>query len=470
MVKKFNTHTTVKILFDHSAVMFDCIEQMDEQKEIFIRESQFISRLKRHLKITPQEQQQRLRIAFKTDHLFQCQIIADVSSVGGDRHLIFQDEVISLFRLCKASLHQELTDSRLRSHLESLRSVKQRLDDLAVFDEQDFNHTEIKDDLLKQLSDIYGLLRKNIFSMEKMNQKLEDMTAQASRQQGDFSDYRQQMFEHISHIYERRIKPTLSFLNETIRLNDGANLFSIIDDCITIMDNRGQADTAHQISLFSMSLTNIVKPINRLSDEAERFLKKTRQGILESNAMEAAYQTLLNSHLQTQTENMARKYMEKGWAKQTKFAMGLKQQNRPRTYRLGHSTSYIANFHNEVALRLDDLKLFKLTLPAQGQATKQNSSKQRMERADTIYRLLSKMRFRDTNDFTVMMHCRIEPHFDDYQFTDLLTAIFHLSHQYKKDNAGFKLVTTNKRQQIQYRDEAYIYRIKRLELMGSHGE
>ncbi|KAF3982025.1 MAG: hypothetical protein HFP78_03970 [Methylococcales symbiont of Hymedesmia sp. n. MRB-2018] len=470
MSKKFNTHTTVKILFDHPTVMFDCIEQMDEQSEIFIRESQFISRLKRYLKITPKEQQQRLRVVFKTENLFQCQIIADVSSVEGDRQLIFQDEVISLFRLCKASLHQELTDSRLRSHLESLRSVKQRLDDLAVFDEQDFNHTEIKDDLLKQLSDIYGLLRKNISSMEKMNQELEDMTAQASRQQSDFSDYRQQMFERVSHIYERRIKPTLSFLNETIRLNDGANLFSIIDDCITIMDNRGQADTAHQIFLFSMSLTNIAKPINRLSDEVERFLKKTRQGILESNAMEAAYQALLNSHQQTQTENMARKYMEKGWAKQTKFVMGLKQQNRPRTYRLGHSTSYIANFHNEVALRLDDLKLFKLLLPEQGQAKKQGSSKQRMVRADRIYSLLSNMIFRDTNDFTVMMHYRIKPHFDDYQFTDLLTAIFHLSHQYKKDNAGFKLVTTNKKQHIQYRDEAYIYRIQRLELMEGHGE
>ncbi len=470
MSKKFNTHTTIKVLFDHPAVMFDCIEQMDEQAEIFIRESQFISRLKRQLKITPKEQQQRLRIAFKTENLFQCQIIADVSSVNGDRHLIFQDEVISLFRLCKASLHQELTDSRLRSHLESLRSVKQRLDELVVFDEQDFNHTEIKDDLLKQLSDIYGLLRKNISSMEKMNQELEDMTAQASRQQGDFSDYRQQMFERVSHIYERRIKPTLSFLNETIRLNDGANLFSIIDDCITIMDSRGQPDTAHQIFLFSMSLTNISKPINRLSDEVERFLKKTRQGILESNAMEAAYQVLLKSHQQTQTENMTRKYMEKGWAKQTKFAMGLKQQNRPKTYRLGHSASYIDNFHNEVTLRLDDLRLFKLMLPEQGKSKKEGSSKQRMQRADTIYTLLSNMSFRETNDFTVMMHYRIEPYFDDYQFTDLLTAIFHLSNQYKKHKTGFKLVTTNKRQQIQYGDEAYIYRLQRLELVESNGE
>ncbi|MBL1321206.1 MAG: hypothetical protein COA63_009130 [Methylophaga sp.] len=470
MSKKFNTHTTVKVLFEHSAVMFDCIEQMDLQGEMFIRESQFINRLRRYLKITPKEQQQRLRVAFKIENLFQCQIIADVSAIDGDRHLIFQDEVISLFRLCKASLHQELTDSRLRSHLESLRSVKQRLDELIVFDEKDPNYTEIKDDLLKQLSDIYGLLRKNISSMERMNQELEDMTAQASRQTEGFSDYRQAMFDRVSHIYERRIKPTLSFLNETIRLNDGANLFSIITDCKEMMDGRGQPNTAQQIFLFSISLTNIAKPINRLSDEVERFLKKTRQGILESNAMEAAYQALLTSHQQTQTENMTRKYMEKSWAKQTRFVIGLKQQNRPKTYRLGRSASYIDNFHNEVALRLDDLSLFKLMLPEQGQATKQGSSKQRMLRAESIYTFLSNMTFRETNDFTVMMHYRIEPYFDDYLFTDLLTAIFHLSYQYKKEKSGFNLVTSNKRKQIQYGDEAYIYRIQRLELAENNNE
>jgi len=470
MSKKFNTHTTVKVLFEHPSVMFDCIEKMDSQGDIFIRESQFISRLRHYLKITPKEQQQRLRVAFKTENLFQCQIIADISTVDGDRYLIFQDEVISLFRLCKASLHQELTDSRLQSLLAGLRRVKQELDKLIVFDVLDPDYIEARDNLLKQLIDIYGLLRKNISSMEKMNQELEDMTAQASRQQEGFSDYRQTMFERVSHIYERRIKPTLSFLNETIRLHDGANLFSIISDCKEMMDSRGQPDIAQQVFLFSISLTNIAKPINRLADEVERFLKKTQQGILESNALEAAYQLLLNSHQKTQTENMTRKYMERSWAQQTAFSIGLKQQNRPRTYRLGHSASYIANFHNEVALRLDDLRLFKLMLPEQGQSKKEGSSQQRMLRAETIYTFLSNMTFRETNDFTVMMHYRIEPYFDDYQFTDLLTAIFHLFYQYKTEKSAFNLVMSNKRQQLQYGDEAYIYRMQRLELAEKNND
>lgn len=462
MSKKFNTHTTIKVLFDYPRIMFDCIKLMDEQGEIFIRESQFINSLRQQLEITPQEDQQRLRVAFKTDNLYQCQIIADVSSVAGERQLIFQDEVISLFRLCEASLHQELTDSRLRSHLDSLRSVKQRLTKLLVFDESDLDYAEMKDDLLKQLSDIYGSLRKNVSSMERMNQQLENISSEIRRQQDDFDHHRQDMFDRISHIYERRIKPTLSFLNETTRLSDGPNLFSIINDCKDMMDNRGQPATAQQIFLFSVSLTNIYKPINRLSDEVERFLKKTRLGILESNAMEAAYQTLLNSHQQTQTENMARKFMEKSWAQQTKFVIGLKQQNRPKTYRLSHSASYIANFHNEVALRLDDLKLRKFTLPEQGKAQKELSSKHRMLRAEEIYRLISKMRFRETNDFIGMLHYRIEPLLRDYQFTDLLTALFHLSYQYRRGKAGFNLLTTNNKQQIQYDDEAYIYRMQKL--------
>lgn len=470
MSKKFNTLTTVKVLFEHPTVMFDCIKQMDEQGDIFIRESQFVTSLRQYLRKTPKEEQSRLRIAFKTENLYQCQIIADVSSVDGERQLIFQDEVLSLFRLCETSLHQELTDSRLRSHLDSLRSVKQRLMELVVFNEHDPDFIEMKDDLLKQLSDIYGSLRKNISSMESMNQQLETMSAEASRQQTDFSQYRQAMFERVSHIYERRIKPTLSFLNETTRLSDGANLFSIINDCKEMMDSRNQPAVAQQIFLFSVSLTNICKPINRLSDEVERFLKKTRHGILESNAMEAAYQALLNSHQQTQTENMGRKFMERSWAQQTRFAVGLKQQTRPKTYRISHSISYIANFHNEVALRLDDLKLLKLMLPEQGNAHKETLSKNRMLRAEKIYSFISNMTFRETDDFTVMLHYRIEPYFEDYRFIDLLTALFHLSYAYRKGKAGFKLLTTNKRKQIQYGDEAYIYRIQRLKRMEVEDE
>lgn len=470
MSKKFNALATIKVLFDHPIVMFDCIKQMDEKNEIFIREAQLLNRLKRHLKITAKDEQSRLKTAFNTHNLFQCQIIADISSVEGERRLIFQDEVISLFRLCETSLHQELTDSRLRSHLESLRSVHQELDNLVVFDENDPDYSEAKDNLLKQLSDIYGSLRKNVSSMERMNHQLENMSSKASRQQGDFNQYRQAMFDRISHIYERRIKPTLSFLNETVRLNDGANLFLIINDCKEMMDRRGQPETAQQIFLFSVSLTNIAKPINRLSDEVERFLKKTRHGILESNAMESAYQSLLESHQNTQTENMTRKLMERSWAQKTRFTIGLKQQVRPKTYRLSHSASYTDNFHNEVALRLDDLKLLKHMLPEQGKASKATSSKHRMLRAEKIYAFLSNMTFRETDDFTVMMHYRIEPYFEDYKFTDLLTAIFHLSHQYKKGSSGFKLVTSNNRKQLQSGDEAYIYRVQKLEKVGTDYE
>ncbi|NOQ94788.1 MAG: hypothetical protein GQ547_09175 [Methylophaga sp.] len=470
MSKKFNTHTTVKLLFEHPTVMFNCIKQMDEQGEMFIRESQFVISLRQYLRVTPKEEQQRLRVAFKTDNLYQCQIIADVSTVDGERHLIFQDEVISLFRLCEASLHQELTDSRLRSHLDSLRSVKQRLMALVIFDNNDPNYTEMRDDLLKQLSDIYGSLRKNISSMERMNQQLEDMSSDASRQHDDFTHYRQEMFDRVSHIYERRIKPTLSFLNETTRLSDGANLFSLINDCKEMMENREQPTIAHQIFLFSISLTNIYKPVNRLSDEVERFLKKTRHGILESNAMEAAYQRLLSSHQKTQTENMARKFMEKSWAQKTRFVIGLKQQARPKPYRLSHSTSYISNFHNEVSLRLDDLKLIKLMLPEEGPSKKETSSKHRMLRAEKIYNFISNMTFRETDDFVVMMHHRIEPYFENYQFTDLLTALFHVSYKYRDGKSGFKLVTTNKRKQIQYGDNAYIYRMQRLAFMEVKGE
>jgi hypothetical protein len=69
-----------------------------------------------------------------------------------------------------------------------------------------------------------------------------------------------------------------------------------------------------------------------------------------------------------------------------------------------------------------------------------------------------------------MVHYRIEPYFEDYKFTDLLTAMFHLSHQYKKGKSGFKLLTSNNRKQLQSGDEAYVYRVRKLEKVGANNE
>ena len=353
----------------------------------------------------------------------------------------------------------------MRSQLDSLRSVKQRLDALVVFSDADPDYLEMKDDLLKQLSDIYGALRKNISSMERMNQQLEELSAKASRQQDDFSHYRQEMFERVSIIYERRIKPTLSFLNETTRLSDGENLFSIINDCKDMLDNRGQSSTAQQVFLFSISLTNIYKPITKLSAEVERFLQKTRHGILESNAMEAAYQKLLLDHKQTQSENMGKKFMEKGLAQEAKFVLGLKKHPRPQSYRFGHSESYLANFHIDIQNRLEAIKQFKLMLPPDdGKAGKDLEANHRMMRAENIYQLLSQVQFKETDDFVVMMHYLIKPYLDGYKFTDLLTALFHFSQQYHGGEKGFVLRTTNMRKQIQYDGESYVYRMQNLSL------
>src|SRR5690606_10556054 len=136
------------------------------------------------------EDRKRVQVAFKTNNLLRNQVIADIAKHDGERLLVFQDEVLNLFRLCEASLHQELTDSRLKSHLESLRSVCIRLES-ASFSDFDPDYTEQRDDLLKQLSDLLGVLRKNVSSIESLNQQLEKISAKASYNEQHFARFRQ---------------------------------------------------------------------------------------------------------------------------------------------------------------------------------------------------------------------------------------------------------------------------------------
>ena len=298
MSKRFNTLETMRILLNHPQVMLDCIQNMDDRKERYIRESALIISVRRYIAPLEQDTQRRLKAVFKTENLFQSQVVADIEKKNGDKLLLFQDEVLNIFRLCNASLQQDITDTKLRSRLDSLRSVANRLE-AASFLMSDPDFTELRDDLLEQLSSLLGLVRKNVSAMQNWSSKLEDLSAQSSKSPEYFLSFRQELFEKVSLIYERHIKPTWTFVNPNLRLAEGLNLFAVLNECKQRFETYGFHDIADQIFRFSMSFTNIYKPVTAVSKEVERFLRKSRKGMLESNTMEHFYQQLRTDYGQT---------------------------------------------------------------------------------------------------------------------------------------------------------------------------
>src|SRR5690554_7317453 len=74
-------------------------------------------------------------------------------------------------------------------------------------------------------------------------------------------------------------------------------------------DNHSLAD---QIFRSSLSLNALYKPIQAVAQEVEHFLRKTRRGMAQYNAMEHFYGKLRELKDDTETLSLRRKWLEGG--------------------------------------------------------------------------------------------------------------------------------------------------------------
>lgn len=331
MSKRFSTLDTTRLLFEHPKILFRMIERMDRNEARYIRESDLVAEVMDYTRTLGNADRDRVRLALNTDNLFRGGLVIDIIKAEGERRLVFQDALINLMRACNASLYQELTDAKLRGHLVTLRDVRNRLE-ISSFSDADLDYTELRDDLNERVSQLIGLLRQNVLRMQTISAQLADLSGDASRAPEKFLEFRQNLFEQIVTLYERHIKPTLVFLNPDTRLPDGSNLFETLEAMVRLLESHGDHSLADQLFRSSISLNALYKPIQAVAQEVEHFLRKTRQGMVQYNAMEHFYGKLQELKGETETLSLKRKWLEGGdFARSTGFLVGLRAQQRRNT-------------------------------------------------------------------------------------------------------------------------------------------
>lgn len=466
MSKRFSTLDTTRLLFEHPKILFRLIERMDRNEARYIRESDLINEVMAYSRTLGRADQDRIRLALNTDNLFRTGLVIDIIKAEGERRLVLQDALINLMRACNASLYQELTDARLRGHLVTLRDVRDRFEN-ASFSEADPDFTELRDDLNERVSQLIGLLRQNVLRMQTISTQLADMSGDASRVPEKYVAFRRDLFEQIVTLYDRHIKPTLVFLNPDTRLPDGTNLFETLEAMVKQLEVNGQMSLADQMFRSSLSLNALYKPIQAVAQEVEHFLRKTRRGMVQYNAMEHVFGQLRELKGETETLSLRRKWLEGGdFARSTGFLMGLRAQARPKHYAFGASTSYYQLLFSELELRLADLRR-KADVPVlQEVAGSGRDTRVDVQRIHQLYQWLETLQLRPTNDLVRELHGRLDGFIEGYRFPDLLAALNRLVNT---PPAGFRVVTTNRfralapAQDSATPDDHFIYRKRRLE-------
>jgi len=446
--KRFNTLETVKILLEYPEIMLQAIQKMDSKGEHFIAERDLISKVLSFKEGLKTEEATRLESAFSKPNLFQSNVLADEEKGEHGIRLIFRPIIIELFRLCDASLHRKITNADLLSHLKGLQSTYQQLEHSSFLD-SDLIFVDWINILKTQLSELVGLLRINIKIMQDDSVELKNIS-------NNVND-RQILFDRISSLFERHIRPILDFLNPKIRIKEFPNLFETLDSIKQQFDANDKIALAYQVHQFSITFSNMYQPIYQVADEVRHFLHKTREGILQYNAMEYYYQQLIKEYETTQERSLKKKWLDgNAFLNKTNFKLELKQYNRPKSYYFDNSPSYFSNFFEEFEQRFNRNQHKHPITEGNEQEIISSRIKEKIQRLNHIHKLLDNLAFDRTDDLIKLLHdYLLENLIDNYNFSDLLTALFYISHQ-----TTYKVITTNNFCSVQIENQIYTYRCR----------
>lgn len=445
-------------MLERPNIMFNIIKKMDAQNERFISEGVVAFEVLESIKHLNKPDQQRFKIAYATENLAKSHIIADQDQVNNVNRLMFQESVVSVFRLCETSLYQELTDAKLKAELASFWHIQQKLlSDDCSFNSMDYDYTELVDELFHKLGSLLDLLKRNLVRMQGINSDLEKLSFAVSKDEINFVEYRQKVLDDVTHLYERHILPTQRFVNPDVKLVDGDNLLVTINSIKSLFDAHGNHELSDQVFRYGLSFTNIINPIKNVSNQINGFIRKTQKSLIQFNAMEWHFERFKDKYGETLDGRVNRTKIDNSFADDVPFMRNVKQIPRPKGLKIENNSSYFYNIFKDLEYRIQDqLLLSNEDIEVEGQSLVSFTSKDRLKRAKAIYDLIEKLSLRESKDVIATLHYRLQSLLPKYHFVDLINAVVHFM---KKTLDGKRLIKTNNKAFIQQENKFYIYRI-----------
>ena len=457
-MKQFSAIQTLKIMLERPNIMFNIIKKMDAQNERFISEGAVAFEVLESIKHLDKLEQQRFKIAYATENLAKSHIVADQDQVDNVSRLMFQESVVSIFRLCETSLYQELTDAKLKAELASFWHIQNKLlSDDCSFNSMDYDYTELVEELFHKLGSLLDLLKRNLVRMQSINGDLEKLSFEVSKDGIDFVEYRQKVLDDVTHLYERHILPTQRFVNPDVKLVDGDNLLATINSIKSLFDAHGKHELSDQVFRYGLSFTNIINPLKDVSNQINGFIRKTQKSLTQFNAMEWHFERFKKKYEETLDGRVNRTKIDNSFADDVPFMRNVKRILRPKGLKIENNSFYFYNIFKDLEYRIQDqLLLSNEDIEAEGQALVSFTSKDRLKRAKAIYDLIEKLSLRESKDVIATLHYRLQSLLPEYHFVDLINAVVHFM---KKTLDGKRLIKTNNKAFIQQENKYYVYRI-----------
>ncbi|MCJ8311740.1 MAG: hypothetical protein HRU38_08570 [Saccharospirillaceae bacterium] len=456
-MKQFNTLETIKIMLEIPSIMFQSIKVMDRTKDRYISVADLMNIVLTQTKHLDDKEKLRINTAFKLDAMINAQVIADMDTFENVKKIMFQDSILGMFRLCETSLYQELTDAKLKTELSGLWSIFDRMsNEDCTYSQADPDYTELVEQLNYQLGSLLNLLKRNLERMRHINKNLENMSIDVSKDNVNYSEYRDTLLSKITHLYERHILPTQRFVTPDIRLKDGENLLDTLTNIALLFEANQKISQADQVHKYGLSFSNIINPLKDISTNVNGFIRKTQKSIIQFNAMQWHYERFNIELNKTKDGRLNRTKLSNDFSDETDFLQGLKRQPKLKSFKYEDSPSYYANVLTDIESRFEDyMKQASDFSGCNGNMFMSKTSKTRMERFRELNAFIDTLSLRSTKDLIATLHYRLKDSFCGYELVDLLNSLTHVVRNKLDDK---QVIKTNNKAYIELDGQYYVYR------------
>ncbi len=295
-IKRFDPRNTLLIMLRHPQLMYQIIEVLDAQQGL-LSEAQYLSLVQQYLKgITESREHGELVLAMHLDNLLFAGVVHDKIEQAEGQYILFNEAVLTVFRLCQLSLVKPLTKQALKT---SMAPFWQIYDDLLAnrlsTDVGSPDYADWTQDLTQRLGAIFGQV---VASVKKLKRIGSEFAVSMNDEARDFAVVQAQ-YQLAKSIYQREIEPLAVFLDKQTVYENGKGIYGICEVVAkklqSIEAQAPNAKACQQIWDFQIKFLSLIPDITAVKHHISLYLQKTKTDIERHHAIETAYQILLDA-------------------------------------------------------------------------------------------------------------------------------------------------------------------------------
>lgn len=468
--KRFGCAETLSKIFEKPQLFQSLIHQADQSgdtgRQMGFSQTKFEILLNDFLSTYGANDVNRYKAIYSLENLKQANLLVDWDK--GNKRLTFSDSFIELIRLSDERLIRELTSVEYRGMLEETRRLRDRLKETGLKEVDEEYYLDIRSAMFNHLRKMRTAIRTNEVKFNTLSQKLADLSTGITVDEVEYAKCKREMFSSASKLYERHIKPTVEFLDKSIKV-EGGNLFDVLSDIIEIFSARMEDEFVEELTFSMLNLSNSYKPIEKIAREVKKFLSISRNNARAYNAFEQinarigdAVKELKNASMRSKTLTRNQDLVDVfDFYRNADGTTNIRAQN---TILWSENKSFFDNMQLEVQ-QLLALKGVAQTLELIEVESIENTKKVKKElsdkaRANQLIQLVGKMELRETSDVYALLHERLKTTLPQYSYFDLNVAKRGLEARAKE--CGLQLVSTGFRETLENKGKNYTYNVRKL--------